>query len=96
MTVAANHLMQEIYDVVYTHNMIVVGGADGTVGFGGYLTGVQHSPISAKFGLAVDNAYEMLVVTANGNVIITNEYQYSDFFCAMRGGKYTPKALFKL
>jgi FAD/FMN-containing dehydrogenase len=92
ITVAAGHVMLEIYTRTYEEGMIVVGGAGLTVGLGGYLTGGGHSPISAKYGLAVDNVYQIEVVTPSGDLVIANEYQNADLFWAMRGVSYCPNS----
>jgi FAD/FMN-containing dehydrogenase len=56
------------------------------ISIGGYLTGGGHSPLSATYGLAVDQVLEMEVVTARGDILTVNECQYSDLFWALRGG----------
>ena len=78
--------MREIYAEAAKHNVITIGGMDPNVGFGGYLTGGGHSPISGKYGLAVDQVLEMEVVTPSGEIVTANECQNSDLFWAMRGG----------
>ena len=65
--------------------MLVVGGAEPSVGVGGYMTGGGHSPLGVKFGLAVDNVLEMEVVLPLGEVTTANECQNSDIFWAMKG-----------
>ena len=59
------------------------------MGLGGYLTGGGHSPLSAMFGLAVDQVLEMEVVLASGDIVTANEAQHSDLFWAMRGVSLT-------
>jgi FAD/FMN-containing dehydrogenase len=49
------------------------------------LTGGGHSPLSAKFGLAVDQVLEMEVVLASGDIVTANEAVNADLFWAMRG-----------
>src|ERR1700761_2389283 len=44
----------EIYEATDAQKVTVVGGTGDTIGLGGYLTGGGHSPLSAKYGLAVD------------------------------------------
>lgn len=55
------------------------------MGLGGYLTGGGHSPLSAMFGLAVDQILEMQVVLASGEIVTANQVKHSDLFWAMRG-----------
>ena len=90
MTVAAGERMGEIYEVAKKHGIIVVGGAEPSVGLGGYLTGGGHSPISAKFGLAVDNVLEMEIATPSGDIVTANQHQNEDLFWAMRGVRLNP------
>ena len=85
VTVGAGHQWGEMYDFVSKWNRTLVGGADPNVGLGGWLTGGGHSPISAKYGLGVDNTLEMVVVTPTGEVVVANECQNVDLFWAMRG-----------
>ena len=59
VTLGAGQDWGEIYAAVNDQNLTVVGGTGDTIGLGGYLTGGGHSPLSAKFGLAVDQVLEM-------------------------------------
>ena len=77
--------MGEIYEFLGRRNETFVGGADPDVGIGGWLTGGGHSPISAKYGLGVDNTLEMTVVNPSGEVVVANECENADLFWAMRG-----------
>lgn len=85
VTIMAGSEMQDIYSVTDDANVAVVLGGDQNVGIGGWLTGGGHSPISAKYGLGVDNVLEMEVVTPGGDIVIANQYQHTDLFWAMRG-----------
>ena len=85
ITVAAGHPMSDIFAELYKYNLTFVGAAEPDVGLGGYLTGGGHSPLSAQYGLAVDNVLELAVVTPRGDVVIANDCQNSDLFWAMRG-----------
>lgn len=77
--------MGEIYTEAAAYNMTIVGSADPNVGLGGYLTGGGHSPVSSKYGLGADNVLQVVVVTPDGNVVISNECQNSDLFWAIKG-----------
>ena len=85
VTLAAGEDWGEIYPALNARNLTAVGGTGDTIGLGGYLTGGGHSPLSAKFGLAVDQVLEMEIVTPSGDILVTNAYQNSDLFWAMRG-----------
>ena len=80
-------LWKDAYKAADEHNVIVVGGAEGTVGTsGGYCQGGGHSPLSPRHGLCVDNVLQYKVVTADGELKIANAFQNKDLFWALRGG----------
>ncbi|KAI8363413.1 hypothetical protein B0O80DRAFT_476760 [Mortierella sp. GBAus27b] len=80
-------LWKDAYKAADEHNVIVVGGADPTVGTsGGYCQGGGHSPISPHNGLCVDNVLQYKVVTADGELKVANAFQNTDLFWALRGG----------
>ncbi|KAF9431819.1 hypothetical protein BGZ76_011660 [Entomortierella beljakovae] len=80
-------LWKDVYKAADEHDVIVVGGAEGTVGAsGGYCQGGGHSPISPRHGLCVDNVLQYKVVTADGELKVANSYQNTDLFWALRGG----------
>lgn len=85
MTVGAGNRLAQVYSAAKEHDLVVVGGAEPSVGIGGYLTGGGHSPLGAKFGLAADNVLEMEVVVPSGDVYIANDCQNRDLFWAMKG-----------
>ncbi|KAG0235998.1 hypothetical protein BGW41_000585 [Actinomortierella wolfii] len=77
----------DAYEEVAKHGRIVVGGMAPTVGTsGGYCLSGGHSVFSPRHGLCVDNVLQYKVVTADGEVRITNTYQHQDLFWALRGG----------
>lgn len=49
------------------------------------LLGGGHSPIGAKYGMAVDQVLEFKLVTPDGKYITANECQNTDYFWALRG-----------
>ena len=77
-----------------------MGGSAHTVALGGYTLGGGHSPIGRKYGMAVDNLLEVEMVTADGNIVISNANMTkmlhgngsvtvstnTDLFWALRGG----------
>ncbi|CAG8103616.1 unnamed protein product [Penicillium salamii] len=87
VTMGAGVHLAELYQAAGEKNRTVQGGASHTVGAaGGYIQAGGHSPFGARGGLASDNALEFEVVTANGTLVIANEYQNTDLFWALRGG----------
>lgn len=85
ITVAAGEQIGDIYEYVAKFKQTVVGGTSATVGVGGYFTGGGHSPLSASFGLGVDQVLEIEAVTADGQIVTANECQSTDLFWALRG-----------
>ncbi|RAL08528.1 FAD-binding domain-containing protein [Aspergillus homomorphus CBS 101889] len=65
----------------------VVTGTCSSVGLvGGFLQGGGLSLLGPAYGTASDNALEMWVVTAQGDLVVANEYQNEELFWALRGG----------
>ncbi|KAF7192067.1 putative FAD-linked oxidoreductase [Pseudocercospora fuligena] len=85
ITVGSGNVYGEIYNETAKHKVLSVGGAYASVGVGGHFTGGGHSPLGALYGLAVDNALEMTVVTPSGELVTANEDEHADLFWAMRG-----------
>ena len=86
ITVGAGHRWSEVYAFMMPKGKLVVGGADPSVGIGGWLLGGGHSLISAKFGLGVDKTLAMEVVTPTGELVVASACENLDLFWAMRGG----------
>ncbi|KAI1300858.1 hypothetical protein EDD11_005927 [Mortierella claussenii] len=87
IVLGAGVLWIDVYRAAEDHNVIVVGGAEGTVGAtGGFCQAGGHSPLSPRHGLCVDNVLQYKVVTADGKLKIANAYQNTDLFWALRGG----------
>ena len=84
-TAGAGMRWGEVYALSNAKKKLAVGGADPSVGVAGWLQGGGHSGLSAKFGLGVDNAVEMEVVTPTGQLVTANECKNTDLFWAMRG-----------
>ncbi|EIW74307.1 FAD-binding domain-containing protein [Coniophora puteana RWD-64-598 SS2] len=79
----------EAYAAANATGRVLVGGlsAGGSVGAaGGWIQGGGHSALSSNYGLGVDNAVEMTVVTSTGQYLTVNAHQNPDLFWALRGG----------
>ncbi|PWY81989.1 FAD-binding domain-containing protein [Aspergillus heteromorphus CBS 117.55] len=86
-TVGGGYIWDDLYTTAASHDRIVVGGDDPTVGvIGGYLQGGGHSPSGHYFGLATDQVLELTVVLASGETVTANACQNTDLFTALRGG----------
>ncbi|RPA93889.1 FAD-binding domain-containing protein [Choiromyces venosus 120613-1] len=67
VTVMAGMQWGEVYDEVAKRGLVVVGGANPTVGsVGGYLQGGGHGYLSSRHGLAADNVLQLTAITASG------------------------------
>ncbi|KAL3491214.1 hypothetical protein BJX62DRAFT_251496 [Aspergillus germanicus] len=87
VTIAAGVALQELYAALGKRGRIAVAGAAHTVGAaGGYIQGGGHSFLGPWKGMASDNALQFTVVTANGDLVVANEYKNRDLFWALRGG----------
>ncbi|KAK6344378.1 hypothetical protein TWF696_008015 [Orbilia brochopaga] len=87
VTVGAGLQWKELVTQAGKHGKLVVTGGNPTVGcIGGFLQGGGHSPISNKYGLAVDQVLEFKLITPAGKYITANECENSDYFWALRGG----------
>jgi FAD/FMN-containing dehydrogenase len=79
-------LVGELYKAVVPLGVAVVSGGCPTVGVGGFTLGGGQSAISSKYGLACNNLTSMVVVTADGRLLLASEYRHPDLFWALRGG----------
>ncbi|EGX94176.1 FAD/FMN-containing isoamyl alcohol oxidase MreA-like, putative [Cordyceps militaris CM01] len=87
VTLGAGVVLMDIYAETSKRNLTAVVGLSHTVGAaGGYIQGGGHSPLGPWKGMASDNALQFRVVTADGKLVVANEYQNRDLFWALRGG----------
>ncbi|GFF88015.1 6-hydroxy-D-nicotine oxidase [Aspergillus udagawae] len=87
ITIGAGVSLQDLYSAAGKKGKTVVAGASHTVGAaGGYIQGGGHSFLGPWKGMSTDNVLEYTVVTADGNLVIANNYQNTDLFWALRGG----------
>ncbi|KAL1948480.1 hypothetical protein VTO73DRAFT_12555 [Trametes versicolor] len=87
VTFGTGVLTRDLNTFADAHNVTIPGGADDSIAFGGgYLLGGGHSAFSNAFGLAVDQALQLEVVTPDGAHRLANACTNSDLFFALRGG----------
>ncbi|HIG30645.1 MAG TPA: FAD-binding oxidoreductase [Verrucomicrobiales bacterium] len=88
VTVEAGTRWLEAYDAVTNqHGRYVQGGGCTSVGVaGGFIQGGGFGSFSKKFGIAAASMLEAEVVTADGLVVLANEFQNKDLFWALKGG----------
>ncbi|PYH79573.1 FAD-binding domain-containing protein [Aspergillus uvarum CBS 121591] len=65
---------------------MVTGTCSSVAATGGFVQGGGLGFLGPAYGIASDNALEFEVVTAEGDLVIANEYQNEDLFWALRGG----------
>ena len=71
----------DVYNFFQNFDMDVTGGNEGSVGLaGGFGQGGNHSVFSPSYGLIVDNAVELDIVTADGQLRTINSCNDPDLF----------------
>jgi FAD/FMN-containing dehydrogenase len=68
------------------HGLAVTGGVVSSTGIAGLTLGGGLGWLMGKYGLALDNLRSVELVTAEGEVLQTNEVEHPDLFWAIRGG----------
>lgn len=86
ITFGAGTMDREAFEFAAEHDVVVVGGTDGTVGLVGWGSAGGHGYLTGSYGMGADNFVEATVVTPQGDIIVANENQNSDIFWAIRGG----------
>ena len=85
--VGAGLQVWEVFAHAERYNVTLTAASCLTVGsYGGWITGGGHSPLSSKYGLGVDQALSLQVVTADGRYVTADPRTNEDLFFAMRGG----------
>ncbi|KAI5917047.1 FAD-binding domain-containing protein [Camillea tinctor] len=84
--VGAGIQFSEVYPAVASRGLCVVGGYCPSVGMaGGYVQSGGYGPLTAKYGLAADNALEFEVVTVDGRHLVASPIQNSNLYWALSG-----------
>lgn len=68
------------------HGLVTGFGDTGSVGLGGLTTGGGMGYLVRKYGLTIDQLLAAEVVTADGELVFTDEQSHPDLFWAIRGG----------
>jgi FAD/FMN-containing dehydrogenase len=76
----------QVYPVLDSKNLRVIGGRASDVGVGGLTTGGGISFFSARYGFACDNVNTFQVVFADGTIREVTKDRYPDVYWALRGG----------
>ncbi|KAF2123435.1 FAD-binding domain-containing protein [Dothidotthia symphoricarpi CBS 119687] len=75
----------EIFAALEPRNVSFVGGRVGSVGLGGFATGGGTSPLTPRWGWALDNVFEYELVLPNATIVVVNDQQNPDLYWALRG-----------
>jgi FAD/FMN-containing dehydrogenase len=84
--VAAGATLHDVDQETQSHDLATSLGINSTTGVAGLTLGGGFGWLSRSYGLTVDNLLSAEVVTANGEIIQTNEKENADLFWAIRGG----------
>jgi FAD/FMN-containing dehydrogenase len=85
-TVAGGATEGDVIATTSPHGLAAVTGTVGTVGMAGLTLGGGYSPLSGRFGLALDNLVGAEVVLADGRLVTADAAHEPDLFWALRGG----------
>jgi hypothetical protein len=87
VTFGAGYSTKELNDFLASANLFTLGAAHASVSVaGGWGQTAGHAPLSAHYGLGVDQVMEYKVVTADGALKVANAVSNPDLFWALRGG----------
>ncbi|RWS24912.1 FAD-linked oxidase-like protein [Leptotrombidium deliense] len=82
---SGNSVKNIVENLEKLHNVSIGAGVVYYVGIGGLALGGGWSFFSRQHGLLTQNIVEMNVVTADGEILTTNNKQNTDLFAALRG-----------
>ncbi|HEY8015429.1 MAG TPA: FAD-binding oxidoreductase, partial [Dongiaceae bacterium] len=68
------------------HGLAAVTGSAGAVGMAGLTLGGGYGPLSARYGLALDNLLSVELVLADGRLVTADAATNPELFWALRGG----------
>lgn len=86
ITFGAGTMDREAFEFAAEHDAVVVGGTDGTVGLVGWGSAGGHGYLTGLYGMGADNFVQATVVTPQGEIIVANKHQNSDYLWAIGGG----------
>jgi len=76
----------EVTTALAAHGLAVGFGDTGSVGIGGITLGGGIGLLARKYGMTIDSLLAADVVTADGQLVRTDENSHPDMFWAIRGG----------
>jgi FAD/FMN-containing dehydrogenase len=84
--VAGGSLLGELDHEAMSHGLVTTAGTVSHTGVGGLTLGGGFGRLQRRFGLTIDNALEMDIVTPDGKLRRVSERNEPDLFWALRGG----------
>jgi FAD/FMN-containing dehydrogenase len=84
--VGAGATIGDLNAALNIYSLHVPSGGCHDVCVAGYMQGGGYGFTTRKFGMNCDNVHEVLVMTADGKLVIANARQNPDLFWAIRGG----------
>lgn len=85
-TVGGGATVRDVIDAAAQQGLVAVAGGCGSVGMAGLTLGGGYSPLSPRYGLAVDNLLGVEIVLADGRRITVCDLEHPELFWALRGG----------
>jgi FAD/FMN-containing dehydrogenase len=84
--VGAGATWGEVATTLSSFDLAITSGDTRDVGVGGLTLGGGFGWLVRNHGLALDNLFQVEIVTADGEVLTANATEHSDLFWAVRGG----------
>ncbi|KAH6682543.1 hypothetical protein B0J14DRAFT_573820 [Halenospora varia] len=88
-SVGSGNTWHNIYKLLESLGMSVVGARDAAVGVGGLMLGGGISYFSGHYGWVCDNVLSYEVILADGSIVEASSSSNSDIYWARRGGSGT-------
>jgi FAD/FMN-containing dehydrogenase len=85
-TVGAGATIGDLNAALNMYGLHVPSGGCHDVCVAGYMQGGGYGFTSRKFGMNCDNVHEVLVMLADGKIVVANSNKNADLFWAIRGG----------
>lgn len=81
-----SHRWGDVFEYLEGFGVAVVGGRDGNVGLGGFITGGGNSYHTGRHGFACDTVKAFEIVLADGSIVEATKDSHGDLFKALKGG----------
>ena len=85
-TIQGGATAEDVVSATDPYGLVPVTGNCGTVGMVGLTMGGGYSPLTPRYGLALDNMLGAEVVLADGRLVYCDDLKNAELFWALRGG----------